>query len=122
MSLGKPVIVSNVGWFSELPDNTCLKVDVDSNQEETLLEFFTLLTEDQEIGSVFGENARKYILSSHDPAMSAKKYYDFIKYVCNGDEILINTISKNLSDLGVNQTDGGIIKSQVNKIITLFDI
>ena len=54
--------------------------------------------------------------------MSAKKYYDFIKYVCNGDEILINTISKNLSDLGVNQTDGGIIKSQVNKIITLFDI
>ena len=29
MSLGKPVIVSNVGWFSELPNNSCLKVDVD---------------------------------------------------------------------------------------------
>ncbi len=26
MALGKPVIVRNIGWFSELPDGTCLKI------------------------------------------------------------------------------------------------
>ena len=29
LSLGKPVIVSDVGWFAELPDDVALKVPVD---------------------------------------------------------------------------------------------
>jgi glycosyltransferase involved in cell wall biosynthesis len=32
MAARKPVIVSNVGWFSELPDNCCIKIDVEVTQ------------------------------------------------------------------------------------------
>src|SRR4029079_11564980 len=36
LSLGKPLIVSDVGWFHELPDDVVLKVPVDDYEVETL--------------------------------------------------------------------------------------
>ena len=36
LSLGKPVVVSDVGWFSELPDEVALKVPVGAGEAETL--------------------------------------------------------------------------------------
>ena len=32
LSLGKPVVVSDVGWFAELPDDVALKVPVDDEE------------------------------------------------------------------------------------------
>ena len=32
LSLGKPLVVSDVGWFSELPDDVALKVPVDEDE------------------------------------------------------------------------------------------
>src|SRR5206468_1519364 len=37
LSLGKPLVVSDVGWFSELPGEAVLKVPVDEREEDTLL-------------------------------------------------------------------------------------
>src|SRR6185437_8427937 len=37
LSLGKPLVVSDVGWFSELPADAVFKVPVDDGEEETLL-------------------------------------------------------------------------------------
>src|SRR5205085_5505895 len=34
--LGKPLVVSEVGWFAELPDEVALKVPVDPHEAETL--------------------------------------------------------------------------------------
>src|SRR3970040_123258 len=36
LSLGKPLVVSHIGWFSELPREVALKVPVDANEVETL--------------------------------------------------------------------------------------
>ena len=37
LSLGKPLVVSDVGWFAELPDDVALKVPVDADETETLV-------------------------------------------------------------------------------------
>lgn len=116
MSHGKPVIVSNIGWFSELPDNTCLKVDVDSNENEVLLEFFKLLTNERGIGAVIGKSAKEYILKYHNPEMVAKMYYQFIKGILNGDEIIINKISRGFVELGLKEYDEPSIKYQIYKV------
>ena len=34
LSLGKPLVVSDVGWFAELPDDAVLKVPVDEREED----------------------------------------------------------------------------------------
>src|SRR5439155_1426387 len=36
LSLGKPLIVSDVGWFGELPDDVALKIPVDEFETRTL--------------------------------------------------------------------------------------
>src|SRR6266542_3248002 len=36
LSLGRPLVVSDVGWFSELPDDVAVKVPVDEREVETL--------------------------------------------------------------------------------------
>ena len=36
LSLGKPLVVSDVGWFSELPADVALKVPVDDGEVDTL--------------------------------------------------------------------------------------
>jgi glycosyltransferase involved in cell wall biosynthesis len=116
MSLGKPVIVSNVGWFSELPDNTCLKVDVDSYESSMLGEFFDLLSANRQINETIGKNAKEYIKTRHDPAMVAKKYHEFINSILNGDELVRNIVSKQLIEAGINPQDTELIRTQVKKI------
>jgi len=36
LTLGRPLVVSDVGWFSELPAEVALKVPVDDREVETL--------------------------------------------------------------------------------------
>ena len=36
LSLGKPMLVSDVGWFSELPDGVALKIPVDEYEVATI--------------------------------------------------------------------------------------
>ena len=43
LSLGRPLIVSDVGWFSELPDDVALKVPVDEQEVDTLAAALELL-------------------------------------------------------------------------------
>ena len=73
MSLGKPVIVSNVGWFSELPDDTCLKVDIDRYESAILSEFFELLSANRHFSETVAKNSKEYVKTMHDPTMIAKK-------------------------------------------------
>ncbi len=116
MSLGKPVIVSNVGWFSELPDNACLKLDVDSYQNTVLLEFFTLLAENRGVSTNIGKNAKEYIIKNHSPENVAKQYYQFIRGILNGNEMIENILSRKNLDLGLRNYEGRVIKYQISKI------
>ena len=46
LSLGKPVIVSDVGWFAELSDAVALKVPVDADEADSLYAALELLARD----------------------------------------------------------------------------
>jgi glycosyltransferase involved in cell wall biosynthesis len=64
LSLGKPLVVSDVGWFSELPDDVAVKVPVDGREVETLaaaLEAFA----DAGVRARMGEAARRLVQSEH---------------------------------------------------------
>jgi glycosyltransferase involved in cell wall biosynthesis len=119
MSLGKPVIVSNVGWFSELPNNSCLKVDVDSYQYTVLFELFKLLTEKRKIREVLGKNARDYVIKNHDPEFVAQRYCEFINSILSGEEIIKNKISNSFVNLGLKEYEVESINYQIGKIKNL---
>lgn len=112
LSMGKPTIVSNVGWFSELPDSCCIKIDVDKYEEETIFESLNVLASNERLRIKMGENAREYILKECDPEKIAKEYCSFISNIKGKRQytLVIKEISYDMADVGIKETDDTIIK------------
>lgn len=78
MGAGCPVFVSRTGAFEELPDNTCIKIDVDDIEEELLLEYLRLLALRPEVGQELGRLARQYVAQQGRLTDAAHDYYSFL--------------------------------------------
>ena len=109
MAAEKPVIVSNVGWFQEIPDRCCLKLDVDSDEEDILVEYMDLLASNERVKESIGKSAQAYVAEEHNPEKSAYGFYEFIKGVLNGNEMLLGRISAELAGLKIDETDDELI-------------
>ncbi|MDI6720679.1 MAG: glycosyltransferase family 4 protein [Methanomicrobiales archaeon] len=116
MAAKKPVIVSDVGWFSEIPDDCCLKVAVDSYEEDLLLAYMQTLAANARMRETIGENALRWVEREHNPDRIAKEFYRYIKSVVDGDEIVMTQISEALLDLGVDEQDDNLL-GHVSKTI-----
>jgi glycosyltransferase involved in cell wall biosynthesis len=102
MSMGKPVIVSNVGWFSELPDNCCARADVDSYEKELLLHYLRALAGNEKLRRKMGENAREYVIKTHNPQKIANEYLEFIHEIIDGTNQNDNRNIDNSVNIGVD--------------------
>jgi glycosyltransferase involved in cell wall biosynthesis len=102
LSLGKPLIVSDVGWFSELPDDVVLKVPVDEVEVPVLdaaLEFAV------EHGAALGAAARAYVEREHALAMVADAYVAALEVAAGGDAVddaVLWRIAEAASEVGLN--------------------
>ncbi len=88
LGLGKAVIVSEVGSFSELPDSICLKAPVDASEEDHLFEYLNLLVSRSDVRSALGARAREWVETECAWPKVAKKYAEFLEQVANGHEIV----------------------------------
>lgn len=79
MSYGKPVIVTNYAWFSELPDNTVVKVGFGSTEINEVAQAITELITNKEYRESIGSNAKAYVENFCAPAQVANKYLDILK-------------------------------------------
>ena len=78
MALGRPVIVSNVAWYAELPDDGCLKLEHDGAVVETLTQMLLGLADDPDRRLKMGEHARTYVAERCAPRAVAQAYLDFV--------------------------------------------
>ena len=81
LGLGQPVLVSNVGSFAEFPDSICLKVPIDSREEDTIFEYLNLLVSRPELGREIGARARDWVARECNWSLAAERYSDFLKAV-----------------------------------------
>jgi SAM-dependent methyltransferase len=81
LGLGKAVIVSDVGGFSEFPDDVCLKAPVDATEEDVLFEYLNLLVSRPEIARSLGERARCWVERECNWALVARRYASFLEAV-----------------------------------------
>jgi len=79
MAVGRPVIVSNVGWYTELPDDCCLKLDHDGTEVNTLARYLLELADAPEQRHAMGKCARSYVTEHCEPRAVAQAYVDFIE-------------------------------------------
>jgi glycosyltransferase involved in cell wall biosynthesis len=84
LSLGKPLVVSDVGWFAELPDSVAAKVPVDDWEVETLARTLMLLAERRDVQEAMGAAARAYVTEEHDLGRVADLYVAAIEEAVGG--------------------------------------
>jgi hypothetical protein len=87
LSLGKPLVVSDVGWFSELPDSVAAKVPVDDFEVETLTAVLELLMSDTELRMRMGGAASEYVRRKHDLGHTADLYMAALEEAVGGPAV-----------------------------------
>ncbi|MDX6515073.1 MAG: hypothetical protein QOH73_739 [Gaiellaceae bacterium] len=83
LSLGKPVVVSDVGWFSELPDAAAFKVPADEHEEEVLTATLETLA-DPAVRAKAGAAARAHAETEHALDRVAELYTAAMEQAAGG--------------------------------------
>jgi glycosyltransferase involved in cell wall biosynthesis/SAM-dependent methyltransferase len=86
LGLGKAVIVSDVGAFSEFPETICLKVPPDETEEDLLFDYLNLLVSRPDLAQAMGAGARAWVERECTWDRVASQYAAFLKSVVDGRE------------------------------------
>jgi hypothetical protein len=85
MGAGKPVLVSDSGTFSDLPDDSVVKIPVDALEEETVFAMLDALAPPSDLARRLGENARSFILDAHNLNVMVAGYHDVLSRATGRD-------------------------------------
>ena len=105
LSLGKPLVVSDVGWFSELPDDVALKVPVDENEIDVLTAALELLVTREDVRDGMGRAAAELATRGHDLGRVAELYAEALEGAAGGDgvnEAVLREVSRAAADVGIS--------------------
>lgn len=83
LSVGKPTIVTDIGSFSDLPNDVVFKISQpnQTNELEEILKALVILTEKPEFRKFLSQNAVEYIAREHSPELCARLYAEFFEQV-----------------------------------------
>ena len=94
LALGKPLVVSDVGWFSELPGDVALKVPVDEHEAETLAAALELLASDGAAREAMGRNALELARREHDLGRVAELYAAALELAAGGESVAAGVLGE----------------------------
>jgi glycosyltransferase involved in cell wall biosynthesis len=83
MAREKPVVVSRVGWFAEIPPEACWMVAVDEFETERLRDAMLTLARDPRKRAAMGQAARRYVETECTLEGAARAYAEFLGKVYN---------------------------------------
>jgi len=104
LSLGKPLVVSDVGWFSELPDGVALKVPADETETETLEAAIELLVAREGVRKEMGRAAAELAGREHDVDRVADLYAAALEEAAGGEAVadqVLREVSEAAADAGI---------------------
>ena len=76
LAAGRALILFDHGWYSELPDDICIKIP--PLDEDALVSVMSQLVQQPKIRQQLGEHGRQYINNQHLPDSVANAYASFI--------------------------------------------
>ena len=84
LGLGRAVLVSDVGAFSELRDEICFKVAVGDGEVDLITDYLRLLCTRPEVGEAMGARARHWVSTECNWDRVAQLYAEWIEAVVEG--------------------------------------
>jgi glycosyltransferase involved in cell wall biosynthesis len=104
LSLGRPLVVSDLGWFAELPDSVALKVPVDDDEIPALAAALELLASSEPTQLAMSDAAREYVRREHDLGRVADEYVAALEEAAGGAivaDAVVNEVARAAADVGV---------------------
>ncbi len=101
--LGKPLVVSELGWFAELPGDVALKVPVDEWETETIEAALALLCEPA-ARAAMSAAALEYVAREHELGRVAERYAEALELAAGGaavDDAVLGEVARAASDVGL---------------------
>jgi glycosyltransferase involved in cell wall biosynthesis len=106
LTLGRPLLVSDVGWFSELPDDVALKASVDERETDRLAEALETLA-DPEVRATMGAAALRLAQGEHDVSRVAEQYVAALEEALGGravQDAVLQEVSEAAAAVGIEPT------------------
>jgi len=121
MAAGVCSVVSESGWYAELPNDAIVKIPLDAQTDKLLLAYLERLIEDEPLRSAIGENARRYALDEYDVERRAADYLSFIRAVIGQRprRKLLEDVSHELSLLRINSSDELVMRGVAEEVANL---
>ena len=107
LAAGRPVVVSDVGWFSELPEDVVAKVGVGPNEVEELREVLLRLIGDTELRARLGAAAQRYVRREHDLERVGEAYTIALEDAAGLELVrtdVLDDVSRAASDVGLTSS------------------
>jgi glycosyltransferase involved in cell wall biosynthesis len=104
LSLGRPLVVSDLGWFSELPDEVALKVPVDDDEIASLATTLELLASSEATQLAMSDAARAYAAREHDLANVAEEYAAALEEAAGGAKVaeaVVAEVAQAAAEIGI---------------------
>jgi hypothetical protein len=104
LSLGRPLVVSDVGWFSELPDEVALKVAVDDGEAASVEAALELLAREPAVRAAMGAAARGLAERDHAVAKVAESYAAALEQAAGGGPVgdaVLREVSAAAAEVGI---------------------
>jgi glycosyltransferase involved in cell wall biosynthesis len=87
LALGKPLVVSELGWFAELPVGVARKVPVGGPEIDVLADVLEELSADEQLRCAMGEAAIEYVRTEHDLERVAEQYLAALEWAAGGEAV-----------------------------------
>jgi hypothetical protein len=104
LSLGRPLVVSDLGWFSELPDDVALKVPVDEDEIPALATALELLASSEATQLAMSDAARAYDQREHDLGRVAENYAAALEEAAGGTRVadaVVAEVAQAAAEIGI---------------------
>jgi glycosyltransferase involved in cell wall biosynthesis len=102
--LGRPLVVSDIGWFSELPDDAVAKVAVGPTEVEELTETLLRLGAELELRERLGASGEAYVRREHELGRVAEAYTTALEESAGLELVrrdVLDQVSRAASDVGL---------------------
>jgi glycosyltransferase involved in cell wall biosynthesis len=105
LSLARPLVVSDVGWFAELPDDVALKVAPGDDEVATLTAALELLASRPDVRQAMGANAAELARREHAVERVADLYVAALETAAGGAAVadaVLQDVSTAAADVGIS--------------------
>jgi glycosyltransferase involved in cell wall biosynthesis len=104
LSLGKPLVVSDVGWFSELPDSVAAKIAPDEREVDVLAGVLAELCVNASAREAMGRAARELAEGEHAVGRVAELYTAALEDAAGGVAVrdaVVGDVARAAADSGI---------------------